>query len=249
MRNMKREVFDAKPSASIIAEDDGTPLRMQARIPAAKAKAVQTEGDPGFCPSSAFRAWSEIRARLRAADYGAVLLDFDGTLVNLRRRPSDVRMPAQARRILEGLVQHTSVFVAIVSGRRVQALRSLVGVAGLHYFGLHGAERDDKSATLSKAARLALEGAKRAAQLQLSVVPGIWIEDKDLSFSVHHRDADATASESGYAALVELLATWGNALHVLNGSRVWEVLPSEIPGKSSAVEEVLGELPAAAAVV
>jgi trehalose 6-phosphate phosphatase len=249
MRNIRREVSDAESSASIIAEEDGTPLSLQARILGAKPKAIQAAADSGHSPSSAFRAWPEIRARLRAADRGAVLLDFDGTLVNLRRRPSDVRMPAHARRILERLVRHANVFVAIVSGRRVQALRSLVDVEGLHYFGLHGAERDDKSATLSKAARLALDGAKRAAQLQLNVVPGIWIEDKDLSFSVHHRDADAAASGSGYAALVELLAPWGDALHVLNGSRVWEVLPSEIPGKSSAVEEVLGELPAAAAIV
>ena len=131
----------------------------------------------------------------------------------------------------------------------MDTLRGLCGVKCLHYFGLHGAERDGKSATLSERARVALEGAKRAAQLEFCAVAGIWIEDKRLSFSVHHRDADAVASKRGEIALRRLLAPWGDALHVLNGSRVWEVLPTEIPGKASAIGEVLSELPADTVIV
>lgn len=200
-------------------------------------------------PRSAFRAWAEIRYRLRAARNVAVLLDFDGTLVNLRRRPSDVQVPAKVKRLLERLVLHTHQFVAIVSGRRVATLRGLVDVDGLHYFGLHGAEKDGLSAAISDEARRALEGAKRSARLQLCDFSGIWIEDKGLSFSVHHYGVGVAATQRGKIALLKLLAPWGDALHVLNGSRVWEVLPREIPGKSSVVDHVLGRLPAGATVV
>jgi trehalose 6-phosphate phosphatase len=241
--------MDTDPSAALIAGNDAATASMRPAVVAATGDATRKTGDSGHTPRSAFRSWSEIRAQLRAANHGAILLDFDGTLVNLRRRPSEVRMPAQAKQILERLVRHPNLFVAIVSGRRVETLRSLVDVDGLHYFGLHGAESDVRSAMLSEGARLALDSAKRAAQLELAVLAGIWIEDKGFSFSVHYRDADASASKRGYAALAKLLAPWRDALHVLEGSRVWEVLPNEIPGKASVIEEVLGKLPAATAVL
>jgi trehalose 6-phosphate phosphatase len=249
MRNMRRLIVDMDSPVEFAAESHDAPLAMPTRISIAKADDPRETSDSRHSPRPAFRAWPEIRARLRAAGHGAVLLDFDGTLVKLRRRPSDVRMPAQAKRVLQCLVNHSGLFVAIVSGRRVETLRSLFDVKGLHYFGLHGAERDGKSATLSEHARVALEGAKRAAQLEFGAVAGIWIEDKGLSFSVHHRDAKAVASKQGEMALGKLLAPWGDALHVLNGSRVWEVLPAEIPGKASAIGEVLRELPVDTVVV
>jgi trehalose 6-phosphate phosphatase len=231
-----------------VGESD-TFVGVQTRTPVARPEAIRAVPDPRDVARPAFRAWPEIQSRLRAAERWAFFLDFDGTLVNLRNRPGDVRMPAQAGRILQRLVTHTNVFVAIVSGRSLKDLRRLVNVNGLHYFGLHGAERDGKLATLSSKARAALQSAKRAARLHLGVIRGIWIEDKGLSFSVHHRDADAPAFARADAALADLVATWGDALHILNGSRVWEVLPREIPGKFAAVEEVLRKLPADIAVV
>jgi trehalose 6-phosphate phosphatase len=200
-------------------------------------------------PRSAFRAWPEIRARLLAADHWAFFLDFDGTLVSFRRRPSDVQLPERTRRVLRRLVAHAGVYVAIVSGRSLRSLQRLVDVEGLHCFGLHGAERDGISVTLSPATRVALEGAKFAAKSRLGVMPGIWIEDKGLSFAVHHRDADRASAQAARATLSGLLAPWEDVLHILNGSRVWEVLPNEIPGKSSTVQELLGRLPAGTAAV
>jgi trehalose 6-phosphate phosphatase len=221
----------------------------QSHAPIARSEATRALPDSFDSARPAFRAWPEIRSRLRSAKRWALFLDFDGTLVSLRNRPADVRMPAEAKRILQRLVAHTNAFVAIVSGRSLRDLRRLVNVEGLHYFGLHGAERDGKVAKLSNEAFLALESAKRVARLQLGEIRGIWIEDKGLSFSVHHRDADAPAFARADAALGNLVAPWGDALHILNGSRVWEVLPKEIPGKSAAVEDVLRKLPADTAVV
>src|SRR5579863_728946 len=162
MRSMRHLIADTDPSAEFIAEGDDARLTIEPRTTVAKTNAAVTIGHSDQTPRSAFRAWPDIRARLRAAGQGAVLLDFDGTLVNLRRRPSDVRMPPRAKRILQRLVRHPNSFIAIVSGRRVRTLRSLFDVKGLHYFGLHGAERDGKSATLNKEARRALDAAKRA---------------------------------------------------------------------------------------
>ncbi|MBZ5695612.1 MAG: trehalose-phosphatase [Acidobacteriia bacterium] len=178
-----------------------------------------------------------------------MFVDFDGTLARLRSRPDDVTVPLGVKRVLQRLARNANIFIAIVSGRRRQNLRDLIGVERVHYFGLHGAERDGEQATVSRESALALESAKRAVRRELGPFPGIWIEDKGLAFSVHHRDAHAAESQSAGAALVTLLAPWKDALHVLDGSRVWEILPKEIPGKHAAVGRVLGGLPAGTSVV
>jgi trehalose 6-phosphate phosphatase len=194
-------------------------------------------------PKGAFDAWPEISARLRAADRCAFFLDFDGTLVNIRSHPGKVQRSRRVERILKRLVAHPNCFVAIVSGRRVRDLRRLVRVDGLRYFGLHGAERGGKLVALRKATKLALGAAKRAAQRQLGGLSGVWIEDKGFSFCVHYRNAGTTVTRTAAAGLEKLLRPWAGLFYVLNGKRIWEVLPRELPGKAAAVQDALAELP------
>jgi trehalose 6-phosphate phosphatase len=248
MRNIRHFPSTKDSLAKALAENDAV-LTERFRNRAELSVAALPDSMPNDVARSAFRAWSEIRSQLLAADRWAFFLDFDGTLVNLNARPSDVQLPAPAKRVLQRLVRHAGVFVAIVSGRSLRSLQSLVDVEGLHCIGLHGAERDGISATLSPATRVALEGAKRTAKSELSAMPGIWIEDKGLSFAVHHRDARGATVKTAGVSLGSLVEPWGDALRILNGSRVWEVLPKEIPGKSSIVAEVLGELAAGTAAV
>lgn len=249
MHNMR--LFDSREGSP------GKSLSQLGALPASRRVASLAAGSEaktgaragGGFPRSALRAWREIRAQLSAAVHWAFFLDFDGTLVNIRRRPSHVRMPARAKKILQSLVGHTNAYVAIVSGRCVRDLKRLISVEGLHYFGLHGAECDGRSAVLSRHTRAVLERAKRAAQSQLSEIPGIWVEDKGLSFAVHYREAHASRLEFARPALAAILSEHAADLHILNGRCVWEVLPKEIPGKPAAVQRALAEIPAPTAVV
>ena len=198
---------------------------------------------PSGGPKYVLRNIHRILARLGEAQKIAFLLDFDGTLVSLRRHPSEVRVPAQVKEVLGRLVCNPNLFVAIVSGRRVRHLKALLNVKGLHYVGLHGAESARGNARVAHASIAALRAAKRAAARNLLPWPGIWVEDKGLAFSVHYRQAKPAARNAASVALAKLLAPSGDALHVLNGSRVWEVLPKEVVGKSSAVLRILKNLP------
>jgi trehalose 6-phosphate phosphatase len=187
-------------------------------------------------------SWPEIRARVRSARRLAVFLDFDGTLVMLRRRPADVRVPPQTMRILTRLAAHRKTLVAIVSGRRLRDIQALMPVAGLRYFGLHGAEREDSRAALGKRTRRALARAKREARAELGVLPGIWLEDKVLSLAVHYRGATPAFIREAETALLRLLAPLGGCLTVLKGEKVWEILPQEISGKGPTVRALLDGL-------
>lgn len=190
-------------------------------------------------PRPLFGCWSEIRARIRGASHLAVFLDFDGTLVKLRRRPGDVRVPRQIKQVLERLARHPNASVAIVSGRRLREIQTMLGAQGVHTFGLHGAEREGRKTALSKTTRRTLAHAKREARARLGILPGIWLEDKILSLAVHYRGASAAIVRVAHAALLEILEPLRRNLSSMNGEKVWEILPREIAGKGATIRGLL----------
>lgn len=245
MRNMRGRNSTFGVTAVSEVEEAGVPECDQERTRAATRPASEARSGG----RSAFRNWPRIRERLRAAKHSAFFLDFDGTLVKLQGRPGDVRMPREARMLLKRLASHANVRVVIVSGRPLRDVRELISVKGLRYFGVHGGEREDNPVALSLGSRRALEAVKLSARRELEVIPGVWLEDKGLSLAIHYRDADPAAAKSAGTALASLVRPSRDVLHILNGSRVWEVLPREIPGKYTAVNDVVGKLPAGTVVV
>ncbi len=188
-------------------------------------------------------AWPEVIARIRDADHRLLLLDFDGTLVGLRRHPDDVRFSERGRKILRRLIGHKNLTMAVVSGRELEKIQALVGVEGIRYVGLHGAERAGETTVPSIAARLMVEAALKAAQTGLASLRGIEIEDKHLSFAVHYRGARQPATEAASRVVADIVATSNDKLRILCGKKVWEVLPREFPGKGVAVLELFAQLP------
>lgn len=182
--------------------------------------------------------------RWRSAESRALLLDFDGTLAKLQPRPGDVLLAERAKRILKRVVKEDkNLFVAVVSGRDVPTLETMVGVEGIHYVGLHGGDRAGKSTVLGRTSRRDLLRTKREIQSKMERLPGVWIEEKNLSFAVHYRGARPGVVQAAELALREALAPTRNTLRVLHGDKVWEVVPREVPGKGAAVRELLEGLP------
>jgi trehalose-phosphatase len=194
-------------------------------------------------PRHALRVWPEISARIHAASHHALLLDFDGTLVGLKRRPPDVRLSLRARHLLERLALRRDLYVAIISGRDLPSLRSVVGVRGVHYFGSHGAQRDGKLTILSERGSNALLRARCAARKRLAGLGGIWIEDKGLSLAIHYRGAKEKAIRAAGLAMRRILTPLRDYLYVMDGLKVWEILPRELPGKGATAKGLVERLP------
>jgi trehalose 6-phosphate phosphatase len=188
-------------------------------------------------------AWPGVIARVRDADHRLLLLDFDGTLVGLRRHPDDVRFSERGKKILRRLVGLENLTVAVVSGRELEQIQKLVGVEGIRYVGLHGAERLGETTVPSIAARQMIAAALKAAQTGLAGLRGIEIENKHLSFAVHYRGARQSAVEAASRVVAEIVATANDKLRILCGKMVWEVLPREFPGKGVAVLQLFAPLP------
>jgi trehalose-phosphatase len=196
----------------------------------------------------AFRAFQEIVGHLVATRERLLLLDLDGTLVGLRRRPEDVRVSVRAKKILSRLSKLPNFSVAIVSGRNARSLAKLVDVKSVRYFGLHGSEEDGKEAHVEQEARRDLTAAKRSVRRDLAEFSGVEIEDKGCGFTVHYRGANAAAVRGASQALTAIVAPLRHTLQVLHGKKVWEVLPRSIPGKGGAMKRFMASAPDAALV-
>ena len=96
------------------------------------------ESDAKALPSALQRV-NDIYGRL-AGRTMAVFLDYDGTLTPIVRRPEDAELSQSMRQIIGRLAEHCPV--AIVSGRDLQDVRSVVGVDRLYYAGSHGFDID-----------------------------------------------------------------------------------------------------------
>lgn len=149
----------------------------------------------------------------------------------------------RARHLLERLAIHRDLYVAIISGRDLPSLRRIAGVPGIHYFGAHGAQRNGKLTILSERAGQALLAARRAARTKLAGLPGIWIEDKGLSLAIHYRGATQKTIRAARLILSRILTPLRESLYVMDGLKVWEILPRELPGKGATARRLVEQLP------
>ena len=174
-----------------------------------------------------------VAARLRPASHVAVLLDLDGTLAPLRRRPGEVVVGPAVRRALERLVRAPRTRVYVISGRRLADVRSRVGVDGVGYLGLHGWEarlRQSLPAASRRLVRRARSGLRRA----LEPFEGVWVEDKGAVLAVHYREAREQDVVRARSVIRRLMKNFAPPLRLLASKKVWEVFPPEVRGKGEA---------------
>jgi trehalose 6-phosphate phosphatase len=119
----------------------------------------------------------------------AIFLDVDGTLLDLAARPDEVVTPAGLVTTLARAERKLAGALALISGRPIDDVDRLFAPLRLRASGVHGAEiRLDPSAppTPTAAADLpqSLLSALRRAVAQF---PGVFVENKRFSFTVHYR--------------------------------------------------------------
>lgn len=70
----------------------------------------------------------------------ALLLDYDGTLAPIATHPDLAILPPETKNVLQRLSNLSDVYIAIISGRNVNNVKSMVGIEGITYAGNHGLE-------------------------------------------------------------------------------------------------------------
>jgi trehalose 6-phosphate phosphatase len=157
----------------------------------------------------------------------AVFLDYDGTLVGIRRSPELACLRPRRRAVLVRLARLAEV--VIVSGRPLEEVRRMVGVPDLIYVGNHGLEiaGDGRAWVHPLAARRAKAVARAAAAIRAGTrgLPGILVEDKGLTASIHFRAARRRDREPLRAIVEGEIRRHRGALELREGKMVLEIRP------------------------
>ena len=177
-------------------------------------------------------------------DEYAILLDIDGTLLDLTPTPREVWVPPGLAKTLNRLVEKTSGALALVSGRSLNDIDLIFAPEQFPAVGGHGAEMrlsTDSEAVAVHAPPMDKELKRRLAAIA-RLSPGILLEDKGYSLALHYRLAPH-AERAIYEAISLIRADLPNApIEVLPGKCVYEIKHSGF-NKASGVTELMNHEP------
>ena len=168
----------------------------------------------------------------------AILLDVDGTLLDLAPTPREVWVPPDLSKTLNRLLDKTSGAVALVSGRSLNDIDLIFAPEQFPAVGGHGAEmrlESDSEAVAIHAPPMDKELKRRLAAIA-KLSPGILLEDKGYSLALHYRLAPH-AEKAIYAAVSLIRADLPNApIEVMPGKCVCEIKHSGFNKASGVIE-------------
>ncbi len=174
-----------------------------------------------------------------AAEPSGLLTDFDGTLSPIISDPMRSQLVDGAAGALERLARRLAV-VAVVTGRAPLDARRMTGVPGILIAGNHGTEwLEPGSDEPASSAEIAAARAGVAEVLRrVPALPGVTVEDKGSTASVHFRNAPDPD-----AALPAILAALGDVepqgLRIGHGRQIVELRPLAVGDKGTATHAIV----------
>ncbi|MBN9444301.1 trehalose-phosphatase [Bosea sp. (in: a-proteobacteria)] len=156
----------------------------------------------------------------------ALFLDFDGTLVEIAPSPEDVKLDRRVAPALEALRNRLGGALALVSGRPIAFLDTMLAPHVFDIAGLHGAQirvggelraQSDAPGSLHEAVRDLVRFANSHV--------GIIVEDKRVSVALHWRLAPSLQDEA-LALMRRTAAAMGPGMRLQEGKSVAELVPA-----------------------
>jgi trehalose 6-phosphate phosphatase len=174
----------------------------------------------------------------------AILLDIDGTLLDIAATPHDVRVPPALRKTLATLKERTDGAIALVSGRSLSDIDLIFAPLKLSAVGGPGAEiRIGANGKANGVLSRFLDRKTRARLIEVAEVDeGVIMEDKGYSVALHYRLAPdkKRAIEDAVAAICGELPA--GTVEVLPGKAVIEIKKSGF-NKGTALRALMTQQP------
>ncbi len=172
----------------------------------------------------------------------ALLLDIDGTIVDIAPTPAAVRVTPALKGALTRLVGLTGGALALVSGRSLADIDRLFAPLRLAAIGGHGAEfRPAHGEEAEARDPLGLEPELRQ-KLRAITGGGVVVEDKGFSVAVHYRLAPERETQVREAVDRICAERWDASIEILPGKAVIEIKHAGF-SKATGVRELMTHAP------
>lgn len=177
-----------------------------------------------------FSAWDDVKKKLETRDI-YLFLDCDGTLAPIADKPDKASVPQEAKEALASLSRLDGLRIAIISGRSLTDIKTIIGLDGIIYVGNHGLEIDGPGVTsqwkMPPGYKDNLSAIKARLTSECGAMPGVFVEDKGPSLCLHYRMANT--KEEDIKAVFHRIADPYKAsgkIAVMYGKKVIEVRPA-----------------------
>jgi len=175
-----------------------------------------------------------------------LFLDYDGTLADFAPTPDDVDPDPEVIELITQISQQPSVKTAIISGRRLTHIQTLLPVEGIWLAGTYGIELQSPGGKSIhripyEEIRPTLKIIKPTWKDIIDNRKGFYLEDKGWSLAIHAKDAPhleakvilTTAREKAAKVIVQ------SPFRLLGGDRFLEIAPIKA-NKANTVEYLIG---------
>lgn len=171
-----------------------------------------------------------------------LLLDYDGTLVDLASTPEKAKPSEHLLNILIKLIKKSHTEVIIISGRGYQDIDKLLGHLPIKIIAEHGAMIKENGEWAKQIVENVFWKNKTFPILNKITLscPKSFIEEKHFSLAWHYRNAELKSGEIHSRELIRVLESIipSHNIKILDGNKVVEVMTKEI-GKGKAVKNLI----------
>jgi trehalose 6-phosphate phosphatase len=176
----------------------------------------------------------------------ALLFDYDGTLTPIVPHPWLAELAPETRLLLGRLAKHPRVRLGFLSGRALDELIRMVGLADVYYCGTSGLELDLRGKRVvppqaEGCARLTKELAGALENIAAGAF-GSWIEKKPFGLTVHYRAVAAALIPAFREKINHALHPFANRIRIVPGPAAIEITPNVGWNKGSAVRMIVQDI-------
>ncbi len=160
-----------------------------------------------------------------------LLLDYDGTLMPIVKTPSKAIIHKDTKGLLQKLSRSPYCKIGIISGRKLEDIKNIVGVDGITYVGNHGLEIQGPKikfeSQVSPRLKSIICNIATDMQERLSGIKGALIEDKGLTLSIHYRLVSKKDMPVFEKIVYEVTNPYmvSDKIKVNSGKKVYEIKP------------------------
>jgi trehalose 6-phosphate phosphatase len=172
----------------------------------------------------------------------ALFLDFDGTLADIAPAPWLTQLEPEVRETIAKLWQQFGGAVAVISGRQIEDIDSMLGLPGIPAAGIHGAQlrMADGCVTVEDAVQSEFDDIEAELRWHIGSFDGLLLERKPVSVAVHYRGNPRREDE--VCTIAARIVRTRPQLKYLSGKKIIEILPHGID-KGKAIARLLQTQP------
>lgn len=175
-----------------------------------------------------------------------LFLDYDGTLVPIKKKPSLAILSTSMHELLNKLAIHSNISVIIVTGRSFSDIKKLMGIKKITYISNHGFQiSGDKIKWIHPDIKCNISILKKIFLLlnnALRSFPETLVEDKKLTLSVHFRNERNNHIPLVKKIVVATIQPFQENINKTTGKKVIEIRPNISWNKGKAVLKILALL-------